>query len=166
MTRFTRILLVRSGLADRRRRRTPQRETVDRIIAVVGNEVILASELAGQLQIVALQTGRRPQTEEEVIKLRDRCARSDGQRPTLPAGSPQRYQHYASGPKRSTRRSKSRCSASSSRFGSAEEFSAALAKEGLTTAIWKKRYRPDIENQTAQTAADPETPIYCFGLET
>lgn len=39
---------------------------VDKIAAVVGDEVILASELASQIQMVAFQTGRRPKTESEI----------------------------------------------------------------------------------------------------
>ncbi len=145
MARFTRILLVLSGLLIGAQAHA-QRETVDRIIAVVGNEVILASELAGQLQIVALQTGHRPQTEEEVIKLRDEVldqmvsdqlflqeARKDTSITVRPEEIDQALEEQVQ--------------RVSSRFGSAEEFSAALAKEGLTIRDLKKRYRPDIENQ-------------------
>ncbi len=45
-----------------------QRETVDKVAVIVGDEVILASELASQIQMVAFQTGRRPETESEIQK--------------------------------------------------------------------------------------------------
>jgi len=48
-----------------------QRETVDKIVAVVGDQVILASELAGQIQFTALQTGRQPRSESEVEELQN-----------------------------------------------------------------------------------------------
>lgn len=71
MTRLARTLLITLATVSVALSARAERETVDRIIAVVGNEVILASELAGQLQIVAFQSGRRPQSEAEVTKLRD-----------------------------------------------------------------------------------------------
>jgi len=43
-------------------------DVVDKIAAVVGNEVILASELANQIQLTAFQSGHRPQTEEEMVR--------------------------------------------------------------------------------------------------
>ena len=45
-----------------------QREVVDKIVAVVGDEVILVSEFANQIQLVALQTGQQPRTESEIAK--------------------------------------------------------------------------------------------------
>ena len=48
-----------------------QRETVDKIAVVVGNVIILASEVASSMQRLVLQTGERPKTEEEAQKLRD-----------------------------------------------------------------------------------------------
>ncbi len=41
-------------------------ETVDKIAVVVGDEVILTSELANQIQLAAFQMGKRPKTEEEI----------------------------------------------------------------------------------------------------
>ncbi len=47
-----------------------ERETIDRIVAIAGSKVILASELASQMQMVAMQTGKRPKNEQEVEKLK------------------------------------------------------------------------------------------------
>ncbi|MBI5267982.1 MAG: hypothetical protein HY851_12195, partial [candidate division Zixibacteria bacterium] len=47
---------------------TADRQALDKITAVVGSEIILASELAGQMQLVALQSGQRPKTDEEMKK--------------------------------------------------------------------------------------------------
>ena len=41
-------------------------DTVDKIAVVVGDQVILASELANQLQLSAFQSGQRPKTEKEI----------------------------------------------------------------------------------------------------
>jgi len=54
------LVLASSGFAER--------ETVDKVAVIVGDEVILASELASQIQMVAFQTGRRPETEQEIQK--------------------------------------------------------------------------------------------------
>ena len=43
-----------------------ERETVDKIAVVVGDDVILASELASQIQLAAFQTGQRPKTQKEI----------------------------------------------------------------------------------------------------
>ena len=48
-----------------------QRETVDEIAAVVGNKVILVSEVAGQVQLIALQSGRQPKNQEELEQLKN-----------------------------------------------------------------------------------------------
>lgn len=65
LLRFTALLLVLGVLIPCS---YAQRETVDKIAVVVGDEVILASELASQIQMVAFQTGRSPETEAEIQK--------------------------------------------------------------------------------------------------
>jgi peptidyl-prolyl cis-trans isomerase SurA len=123
-----------------------QRETIDRIVAVIGNEVILASELAGQLQIVAFQSGRRPQSEAEVTKLRDEVLEqmvSDQlflQEARKDTSITVRQEEIEQALEEQVQRV-------SARFGSPEEFAEALAKEGMVIRDLKKRYRPDIENQ-------------------
>jgi peptidyl-prolyl cis-trans isomerase SurA len=146
MTRFARILLITLGAVSVACSARAERETAERIIAVVGNEVILASELAGQLQIVAFQSGRRPQSEAEVTKLRDDILEqmvSDQlflQEARKDTSISVRTEEIDQALEEQVQRV-------SARFGSTDEFSAALAKEGMTVRDLKKRYRPDIENQ-------------------
>ena len=47
------------------------REVIDRIVAIVGEEIILASELAGQMQMLSLQSGKTPRNATEAEQLRD-----------------------------------------------------------------------------------------------
>jgi peptidyl-prolyl cis-trans isomerase SurA len=122
------------------------REIVDRIIAVVGDEVILASELASQIQLYTLQTGRQPRTEAEFAQLRDELldqiiterlflfeARKDTSIVVRPEEVDQALDDHIS-----------RISAN---FESTDAFTQALALEGMTLRDLRKRYRPDVENQ-------------------
>ncbi|MBK7142277.1 MAG: peptidylprolyl isomerase [bacterium] len=124
----------------------PERQTLDRIIAIVGKEAILASELAGQMQMITLQTGRKPNTEAEMIALRDRLldemvtdqlflqeARKDT---SISVRSEEIDQALAEHMQRVI-----------GRMGSEEQFNEALAAEGMTRRTLEKRYRPDIEKQ-------------------
>ena len=65
------VLIIVVSLVILARQVEAERETIDRVVAVVGNEVILASELAAQVQMAAFQSGQRPQTEQELTALRD-----------------------------------------------------------------------------------------------
>ena len=121
-------------------------ETVDRIIAVVGDEVVLASELASQLQLYSLQTGQQPKTEAEFEKLQnsileqmisDRLFLFEARKDTSITIRPEEIdvaleEHVAR---------------ISGNFKTNEEFISALAMEGLTVRDLKKRYRPEVENQ-------------------
>ncbi len=124
----------------------PERQTLDRIIAIVGKEAILASELAGQMQIYSLQTGRKPNSEQEVIALRDRLldemvtdllflqeARKDTSIKVRDEEIDQAVNEYIQ--------------RAIQRMGSEEKFNEALAAENLTIRGLEKRYRPDIEKQ-------------------
>lgn len=124
----------------------PERQTLDRIIAIVGKEAILASELAGQMQIYSLQTGRKPNSEKEVIALRDRLldemvtdllflqeARKDTSIKVRDEEIDQAVNEYIQ--------------RAIQRMGSEEKFNEALAAENLTVRGLEKRYRPDIEKQ-------------------
>ena len=48
-----------------------QREPLDRIVVVVGDQVILASELNSQIQLYAFQSGKQPRTEAELVALQE-----------------------------------------------------------------------------------------------
>lgn len=123
-----------------------KRETIDRIVAVVGDRVILASELASQMQIYAIQSGKRPQNEEEIKQLQEEvidqmisdqlfilAAQQDTSISVRPEEVDQALDEHISRISRN--------------FKSHDEFIQALAAEGLTIRELKKRYRPEVENQ-------------------
>jgi peptidyl-prolyl cis-trans isomerase SurA len=121
-------------------------ETVDKIVAVVGNEVILASELAGQVQMYVFQSGQKPKNEEELKKIQDEILEQmifdklflqEAKQDTTITVRPEEVdialdEHIANVAKN---------------FGSDQEFMDALANEGLTLRALRKQYRSEIENQ-------------------
>ena len=122
-----------------------EREVIDKIAAVVGDEVILASELAGQLQMVAFQTGHRPTSEEEIKAFQtqvleqmisDRLFLMEAKKDTtikiLPSEVRQALDDHLA--------------RVIGNFGSEEAFAAALAEEGLTLRDLERQYEKEIEN--------------------
>jgi len=123
-----------------------QREVVDRIVAVVGDEVIVASELANQVQLAVLQSGVRPTTESELDRLqRDILDQMISDRLFLLAAKDDTS--IAVRDEEVESALEDQVSRISQNFGSYDEFLTALADEGLTVRELKKRYRQDIENQ-------------------
>ncbi|MEW5994223.1 MAG: peptidylprolyl isomerase [Candidatus Zixiibacteriota bacterium] len=123
-----------------------ERETVDKIIAVVGDQVILASELAGQMQLLALQTGQRPKTEEELKQFKqdvldqmvsDQLFLIAAQQDTSISVRAEEIDQALD----------EHIARISRNFPSNDAFLEALAAEGLTLRELKKQYRPDVENQ-------------------
>ncbi|MEE8575647.1 MAG: peptidylprolyl isomerase [candidate division Zixibacteria bacterium] len=134
------LLVAASGQAQ-----TPD-ETIDRIAVIVGNEVILASELGAQLQMYSLQTGKQPETEEEFAELKDELldqmindrlflfeARKDT---TITARAEEIAQALDE-----------HITRISSNFPSYDQFLSALAAEGLSVRDLRKRYKAEVENQ-------------------
>jgi len=125
---------------------TAQRETVDKIVAVVGNEVILASELATQVQMYVFQSGQQPKSEEELIKIQkdildqmvyDKLFLFEARQDTTINLRPEEIEMALD----------EQIAKVSSNFESDEAFMAALADEGLTVRTLRKQYQSDIENQ-------------------
>ena len=121
-------------------------ETLDRIIAVVGDEAILASELGGQMQMYALQTGQEPKTQAAFDQLReqildemitDRLFLFEARKDTSISIRPEEIQQALD----------DQVARISSNFATNDEFIAALAQEGLTIRDLKRKYRADVENQ-------------------
>jgi len=123
-----------------------ERETIDRIVAVVGDQVVLTSELASQIQLAMLQSGRQFRTEEEMLRFQEQvleqmisdrlfllAARED-------TSISVRSEEIEAGLEDQVARI-------SGNFDSYDEFMDALAAEGLTVRELKKKYRPDVENQ-------------------
>lgn len=123
-----------------------QRETVDQIVAVVGDEVIVASELSNQIQLAVLQSGLRPKTEAELDQLQkdildqmisDRLFLLAAREDTSIAVRDEEIDNAL----------EEQVARISQNFASYDDFLAALADEGLTVRELKRRYRKDIENQ-------------------
>lgn len=123
-----------------------QGQPVDKIVAVVGDEVILASELTNQVQLAALQMGLKPKSQAEVEKFEeeileqmvsDRLFLLAAKEDTLVTVRPEEVDIALD----------EQVARISQNFGSYDEFLAALADEGLTIRELKKRYRADVENQ-------------------
>ncbi|UCE24485.1 MAG: peptidylprolyl isomerase [Candidatus Zixiibacteriota bacterium] len=123
-----------------------QGEPVDQIAAVVGDEVILASELANQMQLAALQAGIRPKNQQELDALqRDILEQMISDRLFLLA---------ARGDTSIIVRSEEidaaldeQVARISQNYDTYDQFLAELAAEGLTVRELKKRFRQDVENQ-------------------
>jgi len=120
-------------------------DVVDKIAAVVGNEVILASELANQIQLTAFQSGHRPQTEEEMVRFQKQIleqmisdklflmeAKKDTTIDIRDSEVQQDLDAHIAGVVEN--------------FGSEEAFLEALAVEGMSLRDLKRQYEDDIRN--------------------
>ncbi len=123
-----------------------EREALDKIAAVVGDKVILASELASQMQLYALQANKTPKTEAEVEKLRnevldqmisDRLFLIAAEKDTSIRVRPEEIDQALD----------DQIAQVTQNFPSNDAFLRALADEGLTLGDLKRRYRSDIEGQ-------------------
>lgn len=122
-----------------------QREAVDKIAVVVGDDIILASELASQIQMVAFQTGQRPKTESEVAEFQkrvleemisDRLFLMEAEKDTLINIRPEEVRQALD----------EHIARVSQNFPTEEAFLEALAQEGLTLRGLERRYEDDIRN--------------------
>ncbi len=138
------VLLPEDGNAQTRSE--SGRDVIDRIVCVVGPDVITASELAGQMQLVALQTGRRPRTEAEVMAFQneileqmiaDKLFLFEARKDTTIVLRPDEVDQALD----------DQLASLSQRYGSNEAFVEALAAEGLTLRDLRRQYRDEIENR-------------------
>jgi len=121
-----------------------QRETLDKVAAIVGNKVILASEIVGQM--IALQSNRQPRNEEELEKLKaDILEGMVSDRLFLIAAEKDTSINLRS--EEIDQALDERIAQIAQNFSSNEDFLTALASEGLTLRELKKQYRNDIEGQ-------------------
>jgi len=121
-------------------------EPVERIAAVVGNEPILTSELAAEMQMSAIQRGIRPQTKEEINKFQsetlnqiisDRLFLVEAKKDTAIKVTPDEINQAL----------EDHIKKVSSQFSSEDQFLAELGKEGLNLRSFKKRLHPEVENE-------------------
>jgi len=134
------VLLVLVGVAG------ADRDVIDKIAAVVGDEIILASELAGQMQLAALQTGRTPRTTAEAEELRNQTL--DGMvsdRLFLISAKKDTSIHIR--PEEVEQALDDHISKMRENFSSDDDFNQALADEGMSVRDLRKRFRSEVENQ-------------------
>lgn len=123
-----------------------ERELVDEIIVVVGDKVILGSELANRVQLEALQSGRRITSEKELQELQNRVLDQliSDQLFLIAAQQDTTIQIRSEEIELALEDHISRMA---QRSNSEAEFLAALAAEGLTRRELKRKLRPEVENQ-------------------
>lgn len=121
-------------------------EPVERIVAVVGREPIMASELAAQIQLIAIQQGLRPETEKELEKLQkdildqmisERLFLIEARKDTSIRVSQEEIDQAI----------EDHIARVSEQFDSQDQFLNQLAAEGLTLRSFRKKLRPEVENQ-------------------
>lgn len=123
-----------------------QRDVIDKIIVVVGDQIILASELASQIQLYTFQTGRQPKTQAEFDELQDDILEqmvndqlflSEAKKDTAIKLRDDEIDMALDDHLRRLAQN----------FNTDAEFQAALAAEGLTIRDLRKKYRDDVRNQ-------------------
>lgn len=123
-----------------------QRDVVDKIIAVVGDQLVLASELASQIQLYSFQTGQQSRTEEEFKEIQDLVLEQmindqlfllEAQKDTLIVIRDEEIETAL----------RDHVARLKNNFDSEQDFMDALAAEGLTIRDLKKKYRNDVRNQ-------------------
>ncbi|MCP4704384.1 MAG: hypothetical protein GY865_07220, partial [candidate division Zixibacteria bacterium] len=121
-------------------------EPIEQIVAVVGSEPILASELAAQIQLMAIQRGIRPKNEAELVQFQEqilndliaeRLMLAEAQKDTTISVSDEQIEMGV----------EDHISSLVKQFPSDEAFLEELSKEGLTLRAFKKKLRPEIGNQ-------------------
>jgi len=121
-------------------------DSFDRPAAVVGNKIILESELQAQVQILALQNkvdltnpSHKAQLREEVLRqmIDDRLILTEAEKDTLIKVESAEVEEALNEHIESLR----------AQFGSDEQFEAELNREGLTLGELRRRFRTDTANQ-------------------
>jgi len=121
-------------------------EVVDRIAAVVGNQIVLESELETQVQIYLAQSGVTNPTQEDFKRLKqdileqminDRLILVQAEKDTTIRVSPTEIENAL----------EQHLDRLKSQFGSEEEFIKQLEKENLTLKDLKRRYKQEVRNQ-------------------
>lgn len=139
------LVLLRPALAYSLPPGADSTDTVDKIAVVVGDQVILASELANQLQLTSFQSGQRPKTEEEIRlfqkrvleqMISDQLFLAEAKKDTTITVRPSEVQQALD----------EHIARVSENFGSEDKFLAALQQEGMSLRDLKRQYEQDIQN--------------------
>ncbi len=132
-----------------------ERQLVDGIAAVVGDQVILESEVDEELYLYQARAGVDIASDGDVLALRDQLLREMVDEMLLVAKA--RRDTITLGPGQLDDEIDRRVADLKARHGSEEAFQAALAKEGFTEAELKKIYADDIERRLlAQMVVDKD----------
>ncbi|MCJ7459638.1 MAG: peptidylprolyl isomerase, partial [candidate division Zixibacteria bacterium] len=124
----------------------PAQDTLDYVVAVVGKDIILNSELKLQLEIYLTQTGQKISSPEELDKLKknlleqminDRLLLIQAQKDTLLKVSDKEIDQTL----------ESQLSKIKSQFPSEEAFQNELKAEGLAESELRRKYREQIQEQ-------------------
>ena len=120
-------------------------DTVDKIAVVVGNEAILTSELANQIQMVAFQSGQRPEKPDEIAKFQkqvleqmisDKLFLMEAKKDTTIEIRPEEVQQALD----------EQIARVIENFGSEDAFLKALESEGMTLRDLRRQYEQEIQN--------------------
>ncbi len=121
-------------------------EPIEKIVAIVGNDPILASELAAQIQLMAIQRGIRPKNESELAEFQiqilndlisERLMLTEARKDTLISVTNEQIEAGV----------EDHINNLIQQFPSNQVFLEELSKEGMTLRAFKKKLRPEIENQ-------------------
>ncbi len=121
-------------------------EPLEKIVARVGNYPILVSELATQVQLLAMQTGFNPTTQAEVDKFQEEVLQQLVNEKLFLIAAQQDTTLRVS-EQEITQDLDRQVEQISSRFPDEETFLKALAKEGLTVRELRRKFYPEIENR-------------------
>ena len=123
-----------------------QREVVDEIAVVVEDKVILSSEIASQMQMIALQTGQQPKNEAEMKEFQqkviddmitDRLFQIEAAKDTTISVRPEEIEQALD----------DHIARISQNFPSEDAFLAALAGEGITLRDLRRQFKGDVKAQ-------------------
>jgi peptidyl-prolyl cis-trans isomerase SurA len=123
-----------------------KRDVVDQIAVIVEDQVILASEIASQMQMIALQTGQQPKTDAEakafqqrVINemINDKLFQLEAAKDTSISIRPEEIEQALD----------DHIARISQNFPSEAAFEAALAGEGLTLRDLRRQFHDDVKGQ-------------------
>ncbi len=123
----------------------PNRQFVDGIAAVVGNEIILESDVDEELYLFNMRTGGRTLSEENMLEFRSSIVNEMVEEMLLVAMA--RRDSIVLSPGRLDGEIERRVEELRHRYGSQEELDQALAGRGMTLADLTEIYRDDIERR-------------------
>ncbi|KPL18655.1 MAG: hypothetical protein AMJ92_06930 [candidate division Zixibacteria bacterium SM23_81] len=120
-------------------------QMIDRIVAVVGDEIILLSDLHARLQLVSIQLQIDPQDTKALEELRDPLLQEMVNEKLILVQA--RRDSIKVEPEEIDEALEAQIQQILEQLGSEEAFQEQLANEGLTLQSLKKRYRAQIGNQ-------------------